>query len=85
MNWDAFWDAITGLVEMPPKLILVGWETMEQCIPQDTAIMRGLLHQLNEKHPTWACEVEYTSFLENEMLNGSKGYDRNERRSGRLE
>ena len=25
LNWDAFWDAITGLVELPDKLVLIGW------------------------------------------------------------
>jgi ribonuclease inhibitor len=24
-NWNAFWDAITGLVDMPHRLRLVGW------------------------------------------------------------
>ncbi|WP_340014400.1 barstar family protein [Paenibacillus sp. FSL K6-1318] len=62
MNWDAFWDAITGLVEMPQKLILVGWKFVEDHIPQDAARMKELLNRLNEKHPTWTCEVVYVSF-----------------------
>ncbi|WP_128103483.1 barstar family protein [Paenibacillus sp. DCT19] len=62
MNWDAFWDAIAGLVDMPQKLILVGWESVEDHIPQDAARMKELLNRLNEKHPTWACEVQYVSF-----------------------
>lgn len=24
-NWDAFWDAITGLVEMPMLIKFIGW------------------------------------------------------------
>ena len=59
MNWDAFWDAITGLVEMPKKLIIVGWENVEKTIPQDLIIMKSLLNKLNEEHPSWGCEVEY--------------------------
>ncbi|WP_145053452.1 barstar family protein [Paenibacillus xylanexedens] len=70
MNWDAFWDAITGLVEMPHKLILVGWEYVEHCISQDAAIMRELLQQLNVKHPTWGCDVEYRSFIKDDIGNG---------------
>ena len=26
MNWDAFWDAITGLVELPKRLVIKGWQ-----------------------------------------------------------
>jgi RNAse (barnase) inhibitor barstar len=59
MNWDAFWDAITGLVEMPKKLIFIGWESVEKAVPNDAILMKNLLKKLNEKHPSWGCEVEY--------------------------
>lgn len=35
MNWNAFWDAITGLVEIPKKLIIVGWKNLVRNIPED--------------------------------------------------
>ena len=28
-NWDAFWDAITGLVEMPRTLRFRAWSSLE--------------------------------------------------------
>ncbi|WP_196600877.1 barstar family protein [Pectinatus frisingensis] len=59
MNWDAFWDAITGLVEMPEKLIINGWENAVKNIPEDAEIMKKLFRKLNEKHPSWGCKVEY--------------------------
>ncbi|EGO62028.1 Barstar (barnase inhibitor) [Acetonema longum DSM 6540] len=59
MNWDAFWDAITGLVEMPKKLIFIGWQNVERTIPDDAVLMKNLLNKLNEKHPSLACKVEY--------------------------
>lgn len=59
MNWDSFWDAITGLIEMPKKLILIGWKNVEKTIPNDANSMADLLNKLNEKHPSWGCEVEY--------------------------
>ncbi len=59
MNWDAFWDAITGLVEMPEKLIINGWENAVKNIPEDAEIMKKLFKKLNEKHPSWGCKVEY--------------------------
>lgn len=43
MNWDAFWDAITGLVEMPNKLVLFGWANIEEQIPSDAKVTTELL------------------------------------------
>ncbi|RZK27201.1 MAG: ribonuclease inhibitor [Hymenobacter sp.] len=41
-NWDAFWDAITGLVEMPSEVRLVGWQNLAAAYPHDIAILREL-------------------------------------------
>ncbi|MGE5405814.1 MAG: barstar family protein [Candidatus Saccharibacteria bacterium] len=59
MNWDAFWDAITGLIEMPEKLKLSGWYNIEKHIPKDAEIMVNLLTELNKKYPSLSCEVTY--------------------------
>lgn len=59
MNWNAFWDAITGLVEMPRKLVLYGWTNFVENLPKDSKIMMELLDELNEKYKSWACEVDY--------------------------
>ncbi len=39
-NWDAFWDAITGLVELPERVRLLGWRSFEAQFPNDAAMMR---------------------------------------------
>jgi RNAse (barnase) inhibitor barstar len=59
MNWDAFWDAITGLVSMPKTLILKGWTNIEINFPKDSRIMRQCFDELNEEYPTFSCEVYY--------------------------
>lgn len=59
MNWDAFWDAIRGLVDMPHKLVLKGWANVEKVLPNDARIMRELLDEFNSTYRNWACEVEY--------------------------
>lgn len=59
MNWDAFWDAITGLVSMPKVLILKGWTNIEINFPKDSRIMRHCFEELNEEYPTFSCEVYY--------------------------
>ncbi len=59
MNWDAFWDAITGLVELPETISFEGWNTLEAVLPKDSQILWGLLSKFNEEHPSWKCNVIY--------------------------
>lgn len=47
MNWDAFWDAITGLVEMPEELILINFEKLEEAMPSDAEILRDIITSYN--------------------------------------
>lgn len=58
-NWDAFWDVIIGLVEMPGKLRLVGWEDFQRRYPRDAFIMQKCLNDLAREYPANASEVEY--------------------------
>src|SRR3954471_24656795 len=60
-NWDAFWDSITGLVDMPRRLIITGWSNVASRWPKDAEIMLGCLHDLNEQYPSSSCEVELHS------------------------
>ncbi|WP_419465912.1 barstar family protein [Bacillus spongiae] len=48
-NWDAFWDSITGLVELPEKIEFVGWRILEINLPKDVAILKELLINYNNK------------------------------------
>ncbi len=43
MNWAAFWDAITGLVEMPNELRFTHWAELELRAPQAAAALRRQL------------------------------------------
>lgn len=47
MNWDAFWDAITGLVDMPEELIIYNFEKLEETLPSDAEILRDLITEYN--------------------------------------
>jgi ribonuclease inhibitor len=58
-NWNAFWDAITGLVEMPEILRLVGWASLEARLPSDARLMRECLSDMSEKHPELSPLVVY--------------------------
>jgi ribonuclease inhibitor len=58
-NWDAFWDVIIGLVEMPRRLRLIGWESFAQRFPRDAWIMKKCLDDLAAEYPSNAASVDY--------------------------
>ncbi|GAA5785965.1 barstar family protein [Chitiniphilus shinanonensis] len=58
-NWDAFWDGITALVEMPETLKLVGWAEFEKRLPRDARIMRECLNDMEARYPALASKVVY--------------------------
>lgn len=59
-NWDAFWDAITGLVEMPKSLTLINFEHIEKMFPKDWAILKKCLEDMNTQYPNINCKVNYS-------------------------
>lgn len=48
MNWDAFWDAITGLVHMPEELVLIGFDDLTHHLPDEAAILKKIAEEYNE-------------------------------------
>lgn len=58
-NWNAFWDAITALVEMPQRLELVGWEAFAERLPTDAGIMKQCLDEMSVKYLSLTPSVEY--------------------------
>jgi RNAse (barnase) inhibitor barstar len=57
-NWDAFWDAISGLVPMPKRLVIHGWSNVATRWPRDAQVMAGFLRDLNVQHPSYGCDFE---------------------------
>jgi RNAse (barnase) inhibitor barstar len=43
MNWDAFWDAITGLVSIPDQVRFLGWDQLAAGVPLGAAMLRRAL------------------------------------------
>ena len=60
MNWDAFWDAITGLVDMPQQLELRGWPAFATRLPADAAMLQRILARMAQDMPGQAAHVRYT-------------------------
>ncbi|PHV22116.1 ribonuclease inhibitor [Janthinobacterium sp. BJB446] len=59
MNWDAFWDAVTGLVDMPQQLELRGWPAFAARLPHDAAILQRILARMAQEMPDLAAQVHY--------------------------
>ena len=59
MNWDAFHDAITGLVDMPQQLELRGWPAFAARLPRDAAILQRILARMAQEMPAVAAQVRY--------------------------
>jgi RNAse (barnase) inhibitor barstar len=58
-NWNALWDAITGLVDMPVRLRLRGWNSFERRLPEEARCLRDLFVEMSTELPTLASEVLY--------------------------
>ena len=59
MNWDAFWDAITGLVETPQQLELRGWQDFATRLPAEAAMLQRILARMAQDMPAQAAQVRY--------------------------
>lgn len=58
-NWDAFWDAITGLVEMPVRLRISGWNRLSRRFPEDAKLMQKCLADMKIEYPSLAPDVDF--------------------------
>lgn len=58
-NWDAFRDAITGLVEMPYTVRFLGWAQFSQRLPREAALLKECLTEMQGEYPQFASEVVY--------------------------
>lgn len=43
MNWNAFWDAITGMVKLPKKITIAGWSVLLERFPEEAKTLDRLL------------------------------------------
>ncbi|MFJ2285730.1 barstar family protein [Pseudomonas iridis] len=58
-NWDAFWDAITGLVEMPMHLNICGWDTFSNRLPREAALLKKCLANMASEYRESAPAVAF--------------------------
>lgn len=58
-NWDAFWDAISGLVSLPFHIQFVGWPVLCQRLPEDARLMKECLARMTVQYPESAADVGF--------------------------
>ncbi|MFD9128992.1 barstar family protein [Kitasatospora sp. NPDC059571] len=49
-NWDAFWDTVTGLVEIPGHLRFVGWVHLSESVPRGAAMLASQLDEYRREY-----------------------------------
>ena len=58
-NWDAFWDAITSLVEMPLLIKFIGWSEFEILLPKEASMLRQCLEEQIETNSHTVSKVVF--------------------------
>ncbi|QKZ13988.1 barstar family protein [Spirosoma sp. KUDC1026] len=48
VSWDAFWDCIVAVVEMPEQLTLTHWDEFARQCPRDMEILRLIVQDYNQ-------------------------------------
>ncbi len=49
VNWDAFWDAIIAVVELPDTVVLQHWQAFAQSCPHDMLILRDIIANYSQE------------------------------------
>ncbi|MGH4036029.1 barstar family protein [Actinomycetota bacterium Odt1-20B] len=49
-NWDAFWDAVTGLVQIPGRVRFVGWAALVERLPYGGRMLRLQLDRYRDEY-----------------------------------
>lgn len=63
MNWDAYWDAITGLITLPDELILDGWHVYKSKNQEDAKNFERIMKKYNELKECKRCECIYKYYI----------------------
>ncbi len=56
-NWDAFWDSITGLVQMPHVVQIWGWDVFSARLPRHASQFLRLMLDAQQQYPQTASAV----------------------------
>lgn len=62
-NWDAYWDAITGLITLPDELILEGWHEYKSRQKEDAVKFEQIMNKYNALKGYKHCECVYKYYV----------------------
>ncbi len=62
-NWDAYWDAITGLITLPDELILDGWHEYKSIQKEDAEMFEQIMKKYNALNEYKHCECVYWNYV----------------------
>ena len=62
-NWNAYWDGITGLIELPNTLILDGWHEYKKIQQKDAEMFEGIMKDYNGLEDYPHCECIYKFYM----------------------
>jgi len=59
MNWDAFWDTITGLISLPEEINIIGWKDVVHNLPEEAKSFEELMELYNVEFSMCKCIIKY--------------------------
>lgn len=59
-NWDAFWDSMTGLVELPTQIEFTGSQHLKSVLPNAYEQLQLCFTDLKKEYPTINCSVVWS-------------------------
>lgn len=63
MNWEAYWDSVTGLITLPDELILNGWHIYKSIQKEDAELFEKIMKEYNELRDYKHCECIYNRYI----------------------
>ncbi|UOR05952.1 barstar family protein [Hymenobacter aerilatus] len=58
VSWDAFWDSIVAIADMPVVLTLQHWQDFAAACPRDMKILREVIADYNDYVPSKRIELD---------------------------
>lgn len=52
-NWDAFWDSITGFVELPKVIVFKNSDKFKEIFPKDFKILKSTFEEDLKEYCPW--------------------------------
>jgi ribonuclease inhibitor len=59
-NWDAFWDSITGMIELPANIEFIGSQKLRLALPSSYQQLQKCFTDLKIEYPNINCSVDWS-------------------------